>query len=147
MGGEFRVAAEPDLALVVPIGDFRAEDVGGGGGGVVVIGIVLVLVVVVAVGADLGEEAVGLFDEVLVDGVGVGGAEVEADVAAEDEDGDEAAEEGDLDVVEGAMDLLAAAWEDWGSCSSGRKGSSGASLHCFLTHPPPSPNTVSIFVL
>lgn len=114
MGGEFRVAAEPDLALVVPIGDFRSEGVsgGGGGGGGVVIGVLHVLVVVVAVGADLGEEAVGLFDEVLVDGVGVGGAEVEADVAAEDEDGDEAAEEGDLDVVEGALDLLAAAWED-----------------------------------
>lgn len=43
----------------------------------------------------------------LVDCVGVGGAEVDADVTAEDEDCDEAAEDGDLDVVEGSVDLAA----------------------------------------
>ena len=35
----------------------------------------------------------------------VGGAEVGADGATEDEDADEAAEEGDLDVVEGLLEL------------------------------------------
>ena len=46
----------------------------------------------VSVRLDLGEDAVGLLDEILVDGVVVGGTEVDTDGAAEDEDGDEAVE-------------------------------------------------------
>ena len=51
-------------------------------------------------------DAICLIDDLLVDGVGGGGAVVDADGAAEDEDSDEA--EGDLDVVLVFLDLLAA---------------------------------------
>lgn len=128
-GREPRVLPEPAAALTVPVGDLGAErvafDSGGvgrrrlrgverggvegagevpGGGGVVV---------GAAVGADLAEDAVDVLDGLGAgERVGVGGlvgeGEVEADGAAEDEDGDEAAEHGDLDVVEGAVDLARA---------------------------------------
>ena len=116
---------EPVFALLVPIGDLGAEGKGGVGAeeGFAGVG----GVVGVRVGADLGEDAVGLLDEALVDGVGVGGGEVDADCAAEDEDGDEAAEYGDLDVVEGLLDLPAT-WGDWAGSSvrGGEGGGTGA---------------------
>lgn len=106
--GEILVAIKPELSLLIPVGDLETEGVGGVGielrVGRGVVGIVGVLV-----GSDLGENAVGLFDEVLVFGLGFGGNEVaDADGATEDEDGDEAAEDGDFDVVEGFLDLATA---------------------------------------
>lgn len=65
------------------------------------------------VGSDLGEDSVGFFDEIVVDGVGVGGAEVNADGAAEYEDGDEAAEDCDFDAVE-CLVYLTATWQALG---------------------------------
>lgn len=100
--GEIRVSIEPDLSLLVPVGDLRAESVGD-----IRVDLGVREVIRVVVGADLGEDPIGLFDEVLVDGVGVGGAKVDADVTAEDEDCHEATEDGDLDVVEGSVDLAA----------------------------------------
>ncbi|RDX80141.1 hypothetical protein CR513_39351, partial [Mucuna pruriens] len=97
----FGVLEEPGLAFMVPVIDLGAEGEGG-------IGVERGLVVGiggVGVGSDLGQDAVGLLNKILVDGVGVGGAEVDADGTTEDEDGNEAAQDGDLDVVEGLLDL------------------------------------------
>ena len=124
-GREPRVLPEPAAALTVPVGDLGAERVafdsggvgrrrlrGGERGGVEGAGEVPG-VVGAAVGADLAEDALDVLDGLGAgERVGVGGlvgeGEGEADGAAEDEDGDEAAEHGDLDVVEGAVDLARA---------------------------------------
>ncbi|QHN80267.1 uncharacterized protein DS421_20g676880 [Arachis hypogaea] len=125
----FGIVLEPVLAFAVPIADLRAEGEGGAGveGDVGLVGFVRV-----GVGSDLGEDTVGLLDEVLVDGVGVGGAEIDADGAAENEDGDEAAEDGDLDVVEGFGDLAGARWVasciGGGKCGGGGEGGGGGPL-------------------
>lgn len=130
----FGVLVKPILALSVPIIDLGAE-----GEGVVRVEELLVVGIGgVGVGSDLGEDAVGFFDEVLVDGVVVGGAEVDADGAAKDEDGDEAAEDGDLDVVEGLLDLAAAGKRVAAAAASrggGRQTRAGAALVVvFLPH-------------
>lgn len=59
----------------------------------------------VNVGSDLNEDALGLLDEILVDNVIVGGAKVDTNGVVEDEDGNEAVDNGDLDVVESLLDL------------------------------------------
>ena len=122
----FGVLVKPILALSVPIIDLGAE-----GEGVVRVEELLVVGIGrVGVGSDLGEDAVGLLDEILVDGVVVGGTEVDTDGAAEDEDGDEAAEDGDLDVVEGLLDLAAAGKRVAAAASrvGGRQAHAGAAL-------------------
>lgn len=125
MRGKTRVSIEPGDSIDIPVGDFRAE----GEGGVRVCGVVIVGVRVFR--SELGEEAVGFVEEVLANGVGVGGeAEVDADVAAEDDDGDEAAEDGGLDAVEGLADLVAAREAQGGSSSR----ASATSAGLFLTH-------------
>eukprot|EP00268_Persea_americana_P035279 TRINITY_DN3480_c0_g2_i1.p2 TRINITY_DN3480_c0_g2~~TRINITY_DN3480_c0_g2_i1.p2 ORF type:complete len:395 (+),score=55.19 TRINITY_DN3480_c0_g2_i1:1305-2489(+) len=138
----FRVLLEPDPALLVPIGDLGAECVCGVG---VEIRLGVGGIVGVSVGSDLGEDAVGFFDDVLLV-LGVGGAAAEvadADGAAEDEDGDEAAEDGDLEVVECFLDLTAtgeagAPAGEAGGGESGRASAGGgaSSLYAksFLAH-------------
>ena len=131
---------------MVPIGDFGAESIGDIR---VDLGCGLVLRVVgLLIGSDLGEYPIGLFDEVAVDGVGIGGAEVEANVAAQDEDGDEAAEDGDLDVIEGAVDLTAARDSRGGGSAAvrGGGGKCSALLWCpgIVTHLCPNTRPLSL---
>ncbi|KAE8055996.1 hypothetical protein FH972_012799 [Carpinus fangiana] len=58
----------------------------------------------VGVRANLDKDPIGLLDDVLVDGIAVGGAEVtDASDFAKDHDGDKATKDGDLYVVEGLV--------------------------------------------
>jgi hypothetical protein len=161
-GREARVLLEPAAALLVPVGDLGPESVllrsgrvrgdrllggerGGieAGGGAELTGLVGVRV---GVGADLAEDAVDVLDSLgAADGVVVGGlggeGEVEADGAAEDEDGDEAAEHGDLEVVEGAVDLARAALEQRRPSRARRRHrqrSSSPRFAVVVPHPPPA---------
>lgn len=96
---------KPSLPLFVPIRDLGSQSVCDVG---VDLGLSqLIRVVGVRVGSDLGEDPIGLLDDVLVNGVGLGATQVaDPDCASEDEDGDEAAKDGDFDVVEGLVDLV-----------------------------------------
>lgn len=107
----FRVLIEPIFTLFIPIKDLGAK----GEGSIRVEGGLVVGIGRISVGSDLGEDAIGLFDEVLVNGVSVGGSEVNADGAAKYKDGDETAQNCDLNVVEGFLDLTTT----WKRVSSG----------------------------
>nr|CAB3449924.1 unnamed protein product [Digitaria exilis] len=119
-GREPRIPCEPPTPLLVPVGDLGPERVfphgggvrGGGLGGAERGGVesrggaevpVVVVGVGAGVGADLAEDAVDVLDGLgSRERLGVGGlggeGEVEADGSTEDEDGDEAAQHGDLEV-------------------------------------------------
>ncbi|TVU26914.1 hypothetical protein EJB05_29485, partial [Eragrostis curvula] len=119
-GRELRVPGHPLLPRRVPARDRRAQLVplprrrrrqrgvvgGGGVGRRHDDGVVLEL----GVGADLPEHALDVLGDLGVGGLAVGDAavddEVEADGAAEDEHGDEAAHQGQLDVVQRLLPLL-----------------------------------------
>ncbi|KAL2318386.1 hypothetical protein Fmac_032262 [Flemingia macrophylla] len=112
------VLEEPGAPFFVPIEDLRAQ---GEGGVRVLEGRWFLLGVV---GADLGQDAIRLLDQVLVHGVRVGGPQVHADGAAEDQDCHEPAQDRYLYVVERLLDLPPA-WE--GPPPSARRKAASAS--------------------
>lgn len=104
MTGEVWVSIQPDFPLLIPSCDLGAESVGGVE---TEVGLLIKRVVGiggVVVGSDLGEDPIGFFDEYLVFDI-VGGKVTDTNGATEDEDGDEATEDCDLDVVKRFVDL------------------------------------------
>ena len=115
LAGKVWVFGQPLTALFVPVGDLGTQLVRQileiyevRGNGCAGIGRKMgSLVVGVGVGTDLSEDAVDVFDGFVLVLVWAGSAAqiADADGAAEDENGDQTAEDGDLHVVEGLLDL------------------------------------------